>query len=128
MARLSDQMTPKGRTVAIIAAAMTLLAIPALVARAEPPKSQTLDELRAAVASIISKNHIPGVGIAVVAKDRIAWAGGVGKANLATGKDADPDTMFRIASITKCFVALSCCALTWYFALWGLIPMLSWTL
>jgi len=37
----------------------------------------------------------------------VIWAGGVGRADLATGKIADADTMFRIASITKCFVGLA---------------------
>ena len=35
------------------------------------------------------------------------FAGGVGKADLATNRDVTADTMFRIGSITKSFVALS---------------------
>jgi CubicO group peptidase (beta-lactamase class C family) len=37
----------------------------------------------------------------------VIWTGGVGKADLATGRDADADTMFRIGSMTNGFVALS---------------------
>jgi hypothetical protein len=73
-------MIPKTGVAAIIARVMTLLATTVLAAPAVPPKSHTLDELWAVVAYIMNKNHIAGVGIAVVSKDRITWAGGVGKA------------------------------------------------
>jgi CubicO group peptidase (beta-lactamase class C family) len=63
--------------------------------------------LKKAVADILVKYHIPGIGIALVTKDKVIWAGGIGKANLATGRNVDADTMFRIGSITKGFVALS---------------------
>ena len=76
----------------------------------KPPPPQTpasIDELKKSAAKVLSKYHIPGVGIALVSKDKVLWAGGVGKADLASGKDVDADTMFRIGSITKGFVALS---------------------
>ncbi|MGO9454144.1 MAG: serine hydrolase domain-containing protein [Candidatus Binataceae bacterium] len=72
-----------------------------------PPPPQSIDELRKAVADVLAKNHVPGVGIALVTKDKVIWTGGVGKADLASGRDVDADTMFRIGSITKGFVALS---------------------
>jgi CubicO group peptidase (beta-lactamase class C family) len=76
----------------------------------KPPPPQTpasIDELKKSVAKVLTKYHIPGVGIALVSKDQVLWTGGVGKADLASGKDVDADTMFRIGSITKGFVALS---------------------
>ncbi|MGO9604075.1 MAG: serine hydrolase domain-containing protein [Candidatus Binataceae bacterium] len=72
-----------------------------------PPPPQSIDELRKAVADVLAKNHVPGVGIALVTKDKVIWTGGVGKADVASGRDVDADTMFRIGSITKGFVALS---------------------
>ena len=50
---------------------------------------------------------MPGAGIALVTKDKVVWTGGVGKADLATNRDVTADTMFRVGSITKGFVALS---------------------
>jgi CubicO group peptidase (beta-lactamase class C family) len=73
----------------------------------KPPAPETIEELKKAAAEILTRNHIPGAGIALVTKDKVIWTGGVGKADLASGRDADADTMFRIGSITKGFVALS---------------------
>jgi CubicO group peptidase (beta-lactamase class C family) len=63
--------------------------------------------LKAAIAKILTRTHVPGVGIALVTKDKVTWTGGVGKADLASGRNVDGDTMFRVGSITKGFVALS---------------------
>jgi CubicO group peptidase (beta-lactamase class C family) len=75
------------------------------VAETAPPK--TIDELRATIEAVLHKYHIPGVGIALVTTDKVIWTGGVGKADLAANKDVAADTMFRVGSITKSFVALS---------------------
>jgi CubicO group peptidase (beta-lactamase class C family) len=81
--------------------------------RASPPlppsklKPQTIEELRAAIADVLTRTHTPGCGFALVTKDSVVFAGGVGKADLATNRDVTGDTMFRIGSITKSFVALS---------------------
>ncbi len=72
-----------------------------------PPAPETIEELKKAAAEILAGNHIPGAGIALVTKDDVIWTGGVGKADLATGREVDADTIFRIGSITKGFVALS---------------------
>ena len=66
-----------------------------------------IEELKSAVAAILKKYNVPGVGIALVTKDAVVWTGGVGKADLATNRDVTGDTMFRVGSITKGFVALS---------------------
>ena len=76
---------------------------------AEPlaPKPKTVEELQKAIQEILAKTRVPGVGIALVAKDRIIWAGGVGKAELATHRDVTAETQFRVGSISKSFVALA---------------------
>jgi CubicO group peptidase (beta-lactamase class C family) len=71
------------------------------------PKPQTVDQLKAAIADVLKRTHTPGCGFALVTKDNVIFAGGVGKADLATNRDVTADTMFRIGSITKSFVALS---------------------
>src|SRR5271170_8354124 len=71
------------------------------------PVPANIDELKSAIAAILKKYNVPGAGIALVTKDRVVWTGGVGKADLATNRDVSGDTMFRVASITKGFVALS---------------------
>jgi len=47
----------------------------------------------------------PGLGIAVVRDGAVAWAGGLGVADPATGRAVDAETRFRIASVTKTFTA-----------------------
>jgi CubicO group peptidase (beta-lactamase class C family) len=73
----------------------------------QPPVPGNIDELKSAVSAILKKYKVSGVGIALVTKDAVVWAGGVGKADLATNRDVTADTMFRVGSITKGFVALS---------------------
>jgi CubicO group peptidase (beta-lactamase class C family) len=74
---------------------------------APAPVPANIDELKSAVSAILKKYGVPGVGIALVTKDQLVWTGGVGKADLATNRDVTADTMFRVGSITKGFVALS---------------------
>lgn len=73
----------------------------------EPPRPKTLPELQQAVQGLLSKNHVPGAGVALVAKDRVIWAGGVGKADLSSNRDVTAETQFRVGSISKSFVALA---------------------
>jgi CubicO group peptidase (beta-lactamase class C family) len=71
------------------------------------PVPANIDELKSAVSAILEKYKVPGASIALVTKDQVVWTGGVGKADLATNRDVTADTMFRVGSITKGFVALS---------------------
>jgi CubicO group peptidase (beta-lactamase class C family) len=70
-----------------------------------PPRN--LDELRARVARVLLREQVPGAGIALVDGPRILWAGGVGVADRASGRPVTADTLFRVGSITKSFVALA---------------------
>jgi CubicO group peptidase (beta-lactamase class C family) len=67
----------------------------------------TLPELKAAVAAVIEEQQVPAVSIAMVDASGPVWVGAIGKANLETGVDADENTLFRIGSTSKMFVALS---------------------
>ncbi|HEX3766522.1 MAG TPA: serine hydrolase domain-containing protein [Kofleriaceae bacterium] len=66
-----------------------------------------IDELRAQIAGILERAQVPGAGIALIDGDRILWAGGVGVADRATGRPVTADTLFRVGSITKSFVAMA---------------------
>lgn len=94
------------------AAALCLLAVlfvPA-VAPAEvevEKKPETLEELKEAVAAVLEENDLPAVGIAMVDETGPVWVGAIGKANLENDVDADEQSMFRIGSTSKMFVALA---------------------
>ncbi len=66
----------------------------------------SIEQLQARIAEVLAREGVPGVGLALVDRDGIRWAGGVGVADLATGRPVDADTQFRVASITKSLVAL----------------------
>ena len=93
-------------------ATLVLVAL-ALVARggdagaAALDRPRSIDELKARIAEVLERNNVPGAGIALVAGDRVVWAGGVGLADRATRRPVTADTLFRVGSITKSFVALA---------------------
>src|SRR5271156_2538855 len=74
---------------------------------APTPVPANVEELKSAVSAVLKKYKVPGVGIALVTKDAVVWTGGVGKADIAANRNVTADTMFRVGSITKGFVALS---------------------
>ena len=73
------------------------------------PEITTVDveALRAEIQKILDEDGIPGASVALVDRNRTIWAGGVGKADVATGVDVTADHLFRIASISKSFTALA---------------------
>jgi CubicO group peptidase (beta-lactamase class C family) len=90
----------------------SLLALLALAAHAQdkekkepPPKS--IPELEQRIREVLRKHNTFAAGVAIVNRDQILWEAGIGKANVASGRDATADTLFRIGSITKGFVAVS---------------------
>ncbi len=56
-------------------------------AEAKPPAPETIGELRAEIAKSLGKYHVPGCGFALVARDHVIYSGGVGKADIAAGRD-----------------------------------------
>ncbi|HYU16393.1 MAG TPA: serine hydrolase domain-containing protein [Candidatus Acidoferrum sp.] len=80
------------------------LANPPAVAPTDAARS--IEELRARIAAVLERQGVPGAGIALVDRERVIWAGGVGVASLQSRVPVDGDTVFRVASITKSIVAL----------------------
>jgi len=62
-------------------------------------------ELEAVLQEIIACWGIPGLGIGIVEEGEIIYAKGFGVQSLDTGTPVTPDSIFCVASITKCFVA-----------------------
>src|ERR1039458_3201539 len=89
-------------SVAIAAAAAVLCA-----AEKKEPAPRTLDELKAAIAQILTETKTPGAGIAIVTRDQIMLADGIGKADVGDGRPAAADPLFRIGSVSKAFATLS---------------------
>ncbi len=73
----------------------------------ETPAPTTVEELGVAIADVLEEHEVPGIGIAMVDESGPVWLTAIGKADLAADIEADTDSMFRIGSTSKMFVALS---------------------
>lgn len=65
------------------------------------------EELQTRIREVLARTKTPAVGYAVFTREGVELAAGVGKADVAEGRDATSDTLFRIGSISKMFVGLS---------------------
>lgn len=68
------------------------------------PELQSLDRL---MRSFLAKHEIPGGALAVVKDGRLVYARGFGYADLGKKERVQPDSLFRIASISKPFTAVT---------------------
>src|SRR5215472_10909571 len=60
-------------------------------------------EFETKLATFVRENRLYGASAGVVHGGELAWSGGAGFADMAAGRHARPDTLYRIASITKTF-------------------------
>ncbi|MFN8443526.1 MAG: serine hydrolase domain-containing protein [Caldilineaceae bacterium] len=65
----------------------------------------------ASLAARMAHYHVPGVSVAIIHDNRIAWAKGYGYVNADTGVPVTPDTRFYAASISKPVTAMATLAL-----------------
>jgi CubicO group peptidase (beta-lactamase class C family) len=93
----------------LIIISFLLVCFKSLSISAEEKKTgpMNIEELKKSLAKIIDDYDIPAVGIAMVDQNGPVWTGALGKANIEKNIDADENTLFRIASTSKMFVALS---------------------
>ncbi len=67
------------------------------------PVADGAGQFEAKLGSFVRKNRAYGAAAGVVHGDELVWSGGAGFADLAAGRPAGPDVLYRIASITKTF-------------------------
>jgi len=82
-------------------------AVHAQEASEEEPAPTSFEELETRITGILEETGTPGAGIAVVSPDEILWIAGIGQADVASGRAATPETLFRIGSTSKGFVSLA---------------------
>ncbi|MEL6924055.1 MAG: serine hydrolase [Bacteroidota bacterium] len=63
--------------------------------------------LQATIDSILQQHDIPGAQVVIVSRDSVLWKQNFGLADLATKQPVTDETMFRIGSVTKSFIAVS---------------------
>ncbi|MBN1418786.1 MAG: serine hydrolase [Planctomycetes bacterium] len=66
-----------------------------------------VERLKTAIASEMEARKVPGVSAALIRAGEIAWSGGFGKADAATGAPVDERTLFPAASCSKPVAALA---------------------
>lgn len=86
---------------------VTFAALPVKAQSPETPAPRTIEELQSAVQHILDKHKVPGAGIALVSRNDVIWSGGIGKADVAANRRVAADTVFRVGSVSKTFVAMS---------------------
>ena len=84
---------------ALLAAAVTLSAQQAAPATALSAEKR--EKIQVAANEFLKTSSAPGVAVAVVLDGKTAWAQGFGKADLENSAPATPETLFRLASVSK---------------------------
>lgn len=87
-----------------------LFVLLALVSVAAAQNSAALPQekvrkIEAAISSLMAKENIPGMSVAVVVDKRLAWSNGYGLADLENFVPAKATTNYRLASISKTITA-----------------------
>lgn len=81
---------------------------PRLVAQGNPARLSTaFGEVDRLLTDFATRTHVPGAAWGIVVNGELAHTGATGSRNLTTKAPADADTVFRIASMTKSFTAMS---------------------
>jgi CubicO group peptidase (beta-lactamase class C family) len=95
----------------IIAGGFLLVVMCATICQGEPPLTgpdhpdlQTLDKL---LTSFVGQHHIPGAALAVTRRGQLVYARGCGFADVAKHEAVQPQSLFRIASLSKPITAMA---------------------
>src|SRR4051794_40830174 len=87
----------------------TVLLVFSFDARADTggDRPKSIPELQAALEKVLKETKTPGAGIAIVSRDQAEWVAGIGKADVAANLPVTADTLFRLGSLSKTFVAVA---------------------
>jgi serine beta-lactamase-like protein LACTB len=86
-----------------------LASTPSLLAQQAAPATALFadkrEKIQAAANEFLKTSATPGVAVAVVLDGKTVWAQGFGKADLENPAPATPETLFRLASVSKALTA-----------------------
>jgi CubicO group peptidase (beta-lactamase class C family) len=97
------------RILTVVMLSLCLLASYSLANEKEetPKPAQSIPELKQQIEKILKETHTPGTSVAIVRGDGAEWVAGVGKADVASSRDATAETLFRIGSTSKAFASMA---------------------
>lgn len=67
----------------------------------------SIPALQTAIESVLKETKTPGAAVVIVTSNKLDWLAGIGKADVAADQTVTPDTLFRLGSVSKGFVALA---------------------
>lgn len=70
------------------------------------PVQEAVETADAAIENAIERYHLPGVAVGIVYQGALIYGRGFGRANVAEGTPVTPQTVFRIASVSKTFAGI----------------------
>jgi CubicO group peptidase (beta-lactamase class C family) len=73
--------------------------------RASEPLETITADLENFIPTYMQEQKIPGVALALVRDNQVAWVGTFGSANTLTGRPVNPDSIFKVASNSKVVTA-----------------------
>jgi len=88
----------------VISLALGVFALTAPL-QAQPRQAATADTVDRYVTAELARQHVPGMSLAVVRAGKVIKAKGYGKADLENGIAVTPETVFKIGSVSKQFLA-----------------------
>ena len=91
----------------LLATALTVSLSAAAQETASPTLEQIAPDIDALFATFQADAHIPGMVYGVVQNGKLVYVKGIGVQDLGSKRPVTPDSLFRIASMTKAFTALS---------------------
>jgi CubicO group peptidase (beta-lactamase class C family) len=91
----------------LITLALIVAGIGQIAAVEKKAGPQTIAELQAEIETILRETVTPGAAVALVSGDEVEWVAGLGLADVASERPATAQTLFRIGSVSKEFVALA---------------------
>lgn len=100
----ADEPLPRNKTTYSWPDGFDAAGVSSLRHSADLPTLEPFDRL---AQRLIREHHVPGLAIAVTEGGRLVHASGYGVADLDTGQPVTPQTLFRIASISKPITAVA---------------------
>ena len=95
----------------VILFALQASSTPGAIAQAPPGAAQPLSTVFASIDKVFvdfsAREHVPGAAWGIVVDGELVHVGTTGYRDLATKSPVTPDTVFRIASMTKSFTAMA---------------------
>lgn len=93
--------------IAVVSFATLLLSVATLRAQTAGVSPEKRGQIENAVSSFMAAGSVPGVSVAVVLDNELAWSEGFGMADLENFVPASPTTLFRLGSISKPITAVA---------------------